>query len=189
MIKLEINILHLPHRKDRYENILKQSKDQGFNFKIWEGVLSKSNPKIEITKAHKRIIQAAKDNNQRMVFVAEDDFSFTCVGAWEYFINNIPESFDLFFGLVYQGTVVNNRVINGMSGVMTLYCCHERFYNYFLSIPDDVHVDRYLGQQAFNKEYYVTPKFCVTQTGGFSDNLRRTMYYDVYLQGKELYKG
>lgn len=188
-----LNILHLQRRYDRVPNILNQIQQQQIDFysihEAYDAIELKIQTKEAITKGHKLIIQSAKNNNLPYCIVAEDDLVFTASGAWNYFIANIPESFDLYFGLIYNGTVENNRVLNGMSGVMTLYVVHNRFYDFFLSIPDNVHIDRELGQTAFKHEYYVVPKMCVVQSGSYSDNLRRAMNYDVYLEGKELFKG
>ena len=187
-----LTILHLQRRQDRMPNVLKQLEQQQIDFySIHEAIDAtefKMPVKKAITQGHKRIIQSAKNNNLPYCIVAEDDLVFTGNGAWNYFIGNMPESFDLYFGLIYQGTVENNRVLNGMSGVMTLYVVHQRFYDFFLSIPDDCHVDRELGQTAYKHEYYVSPKICVVQSGSYSDNLRRSMNYDVYLDGKEVYE-
>ena len=186
-----LHILHLYRRVDRLPNLLTQLSEQEIYFySIHEAIDAtelKMPTKKAITLGHKRIIQSAKNNNMPYCIVAEDDIVFTAKSAWDYFIGSMPEIFDLYFGLIYQGTVENNRVLNGMSGVMTLYVVHKRFYDFFLSIPDDCHIDRELGQTAFKHEYYVVPEMCVLQSGSYSDNLRKPMNYDVYVEGKKLF--
>lgn len=189
MINKHLNILHLEKRKDRMDSLLKQLSEQEISFySIHEAIDQKVNTKQAITIGHKRIIQEAKNNNKPNCIVAEDDLIFTAKGAWNYFLSQIPEDYDLFCGVIYAGTVnEGNRILNGMSATHTLYSIHERFYDFVLSQPDNEHIDIGLGNYAFDKKYYVCNPFACLQSGGFSDNLRKEMYYDVYLEGKKLY--
>lgn len=55
---MQLHIIHLKERKDRIRLLDKQLLEQNIiNYKIWEGVLDKENPKKGIAKAHKRIIK------------------------------------------------------------------------------------------------------------------------------------
>lgn len=186
MISKHLNILHLERRKDRMDSLLKQLSEQEISFfSIHEAIDQKVNTKQAITIGHKRIIQEAKNNNKPNCIIAEDDLVFTAKGAWNYFLSQIPEDYDLFCGVIYAGTVnEENRILNGMSATQTLYSVHERFYDFFLSQPDDVHIDRNFGNYAFDKKYYVCNPMCVKQSGGFSDNMRKEMRYTVYEENK-----
>lgn len=183
-----LHILHLARREDRLQQLLRQLAWNRVPNVIWDGIDDPNNVKQAITRGHKKIIQYAKDNKLPFINIAEDDIIFTHKDSYKYFNEQVPEDYDLFFGLFYQAEInEERRILNGMSGVLTLFRVNERFYDFFLGMPDDVYTDRYLGLTAFEHKYYVVPEFCCFQSGGWSDNLRQVMYYDVYLQNKKMY--
>lgn len=182
-----LHILHLSRRIDREQQLIRQLEWNKVPYLLWEGIDNPNNVKESITKGHKKIIQYAKDNNLPFINIAEDDLMFTHKDSYKYFNEQTPDYYDLFCGVIYAGTVENNRILNGMSATHTLYKISQRFYDFVLSLPDDIHIDRELGSTAFKHKYYVCEPFVCTQSGGYSDNLRQVMYYDVYLQGKKMY--
>jgi YHS domain-containing protein len=174
-------------RKKRILSIAQQSKRHGFAVKFWEGIVA-TPIYTAINLAHKKIIQFAKDNKLPEVCVMEDDCVLTSPGAWEYFIYNKPKEYDLYLGGVYQAEMKEGRILNGFSG-MTLYFVHEKFYDTFLSVPEDYHIDRNLGNIAFKHDYRVCHPFVCIQIGGYSDNLRKQTSYESFYEGKEFYGG
>lgn len=184
-----LNIIHLEKRLDRKQSYMEEMNTQGIPYKEWEGIIYKP-AHTGISKAHKQIVSWAKFTGKPFVAIAEDDIKFSCPGAWKYFLSKIPKSFDLYCGLIYDGEVdpTNNRIITtrGMSGTNTLYIIHSRFYDFFLSIDESKHLDRELGRFSNINEYYVCHPMVCTQMGGYSDNHRRDLTYDVYLKGKQL---
>lgn len=179
-----VHTINLNKREDRLLSICKQAKQQGFALKIWDGVEGDI-PFKNINKAFKRVVQYAKDHNLPKIIIAEDDCVFHSFQSFDYFIKNIPEKFDLFLGMVYSAQVDDNhRILNGYSG-NTLVCLHNSFYDFFLSAPNDVHMDRWCGQYAFEKLYYVCHPFVCKQLNGYSDNRRMNSTYDALLEGKE----
>jgi hypothetical protein len=187
-----VHCINLQRREDRIVGIVNEAKQQGFAIRFWEGndEPERRYTKRAICQSHKRIVQYAKDNKLPYVLIMEDDCRFSAPGAFQYFIDSTPDDFDIFCALIYHGEVSEEfQIKNGMSGTMTLYRVHERFYNFILNeIPDDCHIDRELGGHAHRFKYFVSEPMVCFQSGGFSDNLKTTMYYDVYLEGKSLYK-
>lgn len=174
----------------RYESLIEELRCQGItDFKIWEGFYEPDNTKQAIQKGHKKIISYAKENNLPRIIVSEDDIVFSSPKSYEYFISQIPEDYQLFCGLIYNGEVSDGRILNGMSGTHTLLCVHESMYDFILSQPDDVHCDRHLGQYAYQFKYFVCEPMICYQRGGYSHNLRYEMFYHTYLEGKKLYDG
>jgi len=172
----------------RLYNLLKELEEQGIdNFKLIDGFYDPKNIKQAIHRGHNRIVEMAKAQKLPYCIMAEDDIVFTAPGAYEYFLSQIPESFDLFFGIIYHGEIIENRVVNGFSGGCSLYVVHSRFYDTFLEQPTDTHIDRQLGNLCHNHEFYVVDEYVVTQRGGYSFNLARDMVYSDYLQGKKLF--
>lgn len=191
-MKSIIHVLTLAYRTDRRDSITQQSIEQNFDIKFFEGEKAekRKDTRMCISKGHKSIIQYAKDNNLDSIIIAEDDLFFYGEGAFQYYLDNTPKSYDLYLGCLYQGELdSNNRVINGMSGSHTLYKIHSRFYNFALNeVPDDCHQDRFLGNVSHKFEYYVCPKIVAGQTAGYSDNLKKSHNgYEVYLENRKVY--
>lgn len=183
-----LNILHLSRRVDREQQLIRQLEWNKVPYVFWEGIDDPTNVKGSICIGHQRIVAYAKDNKLPFVNIAEDDLMFTHKQSYQYFNEMVPDDYDLFFGLVYAGDVnEERRVENGMSGVMTMYRVHERFYDVFLNQPASEHIDRGLGNYCFQYKFYVVPEYCCYQSGGYSDNLRQVMYYSEYLRGKKLF--
>ncbi len=96
---MSLNIIHLKDRKDRLKLLDIQIVEQNIvNYTVWEGVLDKENPKRGIAKAHKQIIEWARNQNLPSILIAEDDVKFTARGAFEYFLQNEPKEYDLYLG-------------------------------------------------------------------------------------------
>lgn len=189
-----VHCLNLDRREDRLLSASKEAKKQGFPIMFFNGVdakLEEIKPCIAITRGHKSIVQYAKDKAMEWVCVCEDDIFFYGDDnkAFQYFIDNIPPSFDVYMGCIYHGELKGNRVINGMSGSFTLIIIHSRFFDFILNeMPDDCYQDRYVGDFSYKYEYYVSPLIVCGQTPGFSDN-RSVAHsgYDVYLLDKKVY--
>lgn len=188
-----INCLTTYSRSDRHSQIIKQSVDQDFSIKFFFGERSENrvDTKKMICQGHKKIIQYAKDNKLPFCVIAEDDLIFFAPGAYKYFIDNIPDDYDLWMAVIYSGQLEPEtfRVLNGFSGGMSLYCIHERFYDFVLNeIPDDCHIDREIGNTCFKHKYFQCNPIVGHQSGGMSDNLKSIMFYDVYLEGRDIYE-
>ena len=194
-----LNILHIPFTgikkidevaETRLNNLMDELSKQGItDYSIIEGFYDHKNTKLAIHKGHRRIVELAKKNNLDRVLIAEDDIVFTHPNSFNYFISQIPESYDIFSGLVYSASMEGNRIMNGGSGMTSLYVVDRRFYDFFLSMNIDNHVDRELGVTAYKHEYYVCCPMPVIQRGGFSINKKQVLFYDAYLKERELYNG
>lgn len=185
-----LNIIHLPKRVDRYNDLVEQMHQQGIKYKLWDGEVVRKSRKTGITRSHKKIVQHAKDNNLPYVFIAEDDIVFTAKGAWQFYLSKMPPSFDIFFSMIYVGQTdkENNRIKSVCSG-MTMYCVHQRFYDTFLSIPDDCHVDRTITGMFKDYEFIVCNPMVCYQSGSYSDNSLRKIDYSPLLRNANMFKG
>lgn len=181
-----VHIINLITRQDRLISVVNQSRWQKFPVMVWTGIEGNLTQAQNINEAHKQIVRWAKEKKMPRVIIAEDDIMFTGPTGFKYFLSQIPESYDLFLSMIYAGEVVENKMLNGFSG-LTMYVVHERFYDFFLSIPDNVHIDRWLGQFAFEKEYFVCHPYVCKQTGGYSDNLRKDMNYQLFEEKMTFY--
>lgn len=183
-----VHVINLPKREDRLLSFCNQMRIIAAPFQIWSGIEGNLTPAQNINIAHKQVIKYAKENNLPRCIVSEDDCVFTHPDSYKYFLSQIPDSYDLFFGMLYAAEIKDNKVLNGFSG-LTLYCVSERFYDYFLSTPDNVHLDRNLGMVCHEKEYYVCAPYICKQSGGYSDNMREHMNYRVYEEKMTFYNG
>lgn len=171
-----LNIIHLPndvnfpHRELREKNFLKEIEIQGIkNYRVWEGIYLPNDPIKSISQSHKMIVKDAKEKKLSRVFIAEDDFCFTNKGAWDYFLESIPNQFDVFLSHLYYGKWDENGKVKGPFSALTLYCVNEKFYDKFLLINEKEHIDL-----AMNKAWRHDIKVCLPmvckQMAGWSDN-------------------
>ena len=185
-----INVINLESRPERLEGFLKESEKQGFGVRVWQGEVVPYNAKMGICRSHKRIVQYAKDNGLKWTCIAEDDCRMfgEQKGAWKYFVDNMPNDFDLYLGMVYVADLVDNRITSRFSS-LTIYFVHQRFYDFFLSIIDDCHLDRELGATSDIHKYIVCDQVIAEQDGSKSDNSQMTCDYRPYLirQGRKIF--
>lgn len=76
--------------------------------------------------------------------------------------------------------------MNGFSG-NTLITVHQRFYDFFLNINPNDHIDRACGNFCFEKMYRVVDPFVAFQMEGYSDNHRRMTQHTAYLENMKLF--
>jgi hypothetical protein len=176
-----LNIIHLPHRTDRLKLLEQELVEQNISqFQIWDGVVHESNPQKGISQAHKQIVKYAKEANLSEVLIAEDDLHFTSKGAFDYFIKSKPVDYDIFLGGILDGVVNVDNTIDDFSGT-TLYIVNSQFYDVFLSVPENINIDRALRHRG---KFIVCNPLVATQHNGFSDNIRQFCVYDLNLGGR-----
>lgn len=205
---MTLNIIHLPHgegypphRQQRYDTLMKELASQNItDYWIWAGIENKY-PVCGVSRAFKRIVQYAKDNNLERVCIGEDDLKFTAPGAWKYFLDNIPSYFDMYMASFYSGVITFDNRVEKFRG-MTLIVVHNKFYDKFLSSkeyfnedkdnpqpPDEVayiNIDNALDGLG---EYFVSPLWPCIQHPGFSDKDQRMVNYDDRIPQHKLFKG
>lgn len=185
-----VNIINLPHRTERRLQAEQQAIEQKFYARFWEGIVHPHDRKKGICLAHKQIVQNAKECGDKFCVIAEDDILFFKSEdgklAWDYFLDNMPDEFSLYFSMIYVGVIKDNRIVSVFSG-MTMYMISQDFYDTFLSLPDSCHIDRQLGLTANIHKYMVCPKFVCYQDGSRSDNNFMTCSYEPYLVGRKIY--
>jgi hypothetical protein len=167
----------------RYKALQKEIEIQGLEVRYWPAVQDPLNRSfVGIGNAHKQIVRDAKERKLPRVCVAEDDLYFFAPGAWEYFLNNIPEDYDIYLGVVFHGLKEDNTA-DDFCG-LGLYVVNDRFYDTFLSLPEVNHIDRSLARKG---RYVVCDPMVCSQRGGYSFNKRKRDTYDRYLVGKRLF--
>ena len=160
-----LNII-VGNRAERVPRLMQELETQEItNYALWDGIHLPS-IKESINEAHKQIVRYAKLAEFGEVIIAEDDVKFSRPGAWQYFLSQKPKDYDIFLGGIFLGDPDENGIVKDFTG-MTLYSVHNRFYDTFLSIPADDHIDRALANSG---KFVVCSPFVVTQYDGISSN-------------------
>lgn len=183
---MQLNIIHLPHRVDRLCLLQRELTAQGISdFRIWPGIVDDAGPCAGISKAHKQIIRHAREAELCEVLIGEDDLQFTALGAFNFFMANRPSDFDIYLAGIYSGEIKDDSTVDDFSA-LTLYLVNNRYYDIFLSRPEDNHLDRAMRNTG---KFVVCLPFAVRQYNGYSDNLKAYCNDDVYLDGRDLFRG
>lgn len=181
-----IYIIHLRNTEwsnERYLSFTKEMNEQCISdYRVWDGIHD-SNKIRAISRSHKQIVQYAKDALLPEICIMEDDCFFTGKGAFEYYLQNKPVEFDIWLGGLSNLLKRQDDYITDFRGLL-LYTIHERFYDKFLSIPENVNIDA--GLKGLGK-YYLCPKIVCGERPGYSyhrkKNVDRTdllKQYNVY---------
>ena len=182
---MKLNIIHLPHRTDRLKRLKVELERQYIsNYQLWDGIIDKELPCRGISQAHKRIVRNAKEKGLPYVLIGEDDMRFTDLGAFEFYIRKMPMQFDLYLGGIYHGILNEHNLVRDFTG-LTLYMIHQRFYDQFLNVREDQHID--IVMRELNGTYIVCNPFVVSQYEGFSDNQCEEVNYNHILMQREFY--
>lgn len=183
---MTVHCINLLHREDRRSRATRQAKEQGFEIRFWPGIINKHSLHTGICQAHKQIVQYAKEEKLSSVTIMEDDTRFFGPGAFKHYIKHRPIAYDIYLGMIYVGKIEKNVVIEGWSG-MTLYTVHQRFYDKFLSIPDDSQIDQRLGEMCRIYKFVVCNPFVCEQDGSYSDHKMSSCDYSSLLKGRLLF--
>ena len=110
--------------------------------------------------AHKGIVEFAMRFDFPYVIIMEEDVKFTSKNAFQYFISNMPERFDIYTAGVYgmkTGYNPDTGEVQRISGTHC-YVVHKWFYKRFLSMNEHEHIDQELTRMG--KEGYAILKMC-----------------------------
>lgn len=181
----KINIIYDNRNSDDYGRLLGEFMAQSVipKYKFWDCVIINEGMDSvvrSINASHKMIVRWAKENNMPYVIIAEQDLMFTCDTAWEYFLSKMPKSFDIYLACSY---IPNNDIICGFH----LYILHGRFYDKFLDIPDNQHIDT--AANDLGGEFVFCKPFPALQRIGYSANNKVVVDYNKVLKDEDTYKG
>jgi hypothetical protein len=180
-----LNIIHLPHRKDRWILLQQELKGQGISdYKVWDGIIDPVLPCRGISQAHKQVINVAKEMSWPEVLIGEDDLHFRAPNAFQYFLDKKPADFDIYLGGIIYGKINDENRVTDFSGT-TMYMVSQKFYDIILQLPETEHLDRALGGKG---KFIVCHPFVVIPHNGYSDNHKRYMDYTPYLSSPSFNK-
>lgn len=183
-MELSINIIHKSEQVERMNVLKKELEEQGIgNYNLWEGVYHPESVVTGINKAHKQIVEWAKENDLWEVIIMEDDVKFCGKGAFDYYLKNKPDDFDIYLGGIFLGVMNDENIVGRFTG-MTCYCVLKRFYEKFLAVDEKEHIDIALSHLG---KYVVCNPFIVTQHNGVSSNTTRYENYEAIFENRKLY--
>lgn len=188
---LTLNVIYDDRNISRYEPLMDEIKRQGItDYKIWEAVIDKRTVVESINASQKQIIRWAKETGQKMVWMAEDDLMFPNEKGAEYFLNNIPRDFDVYLAGSYL-IDANTQYVSPVTKVKAYvghHCIivHEKYYDRFLSVPDDVHID--VAQDGLGDFYLCYPMAALQRPSRSANNNFEMTNYNAILQPEYIYK-
>jgi hypothetical protein len=181
---MKIAVIHNFDAGERFERLMHEFQTQGIReFDFFNAIHDTQSVKKGINLAHKQCVQYAKDAYLPEICIMEDDVLFTNPNSFKYFIQNKPSDFDLYLSGIYVGDILEDNTVKVFSG-FHCYFVNQRFYDTYLSVPDDEHIDRALGGLG---KYVVSDPFIAIQYNGYSYNTRMDMNYDSLLEDRKLY--
>lgn len=180
---MKLHIIHLGNRIDRQRLLeLELSTQNITDYKIWPGIIE-SHPKNGIAKAHKQIIQYARNEALDSILICEDDIKFTAPRAFHYFLSTQPLDYDIYLGSVIWGNVQKDNSVTDFAGT-TLYIIKQEFYDTFLSLPENIDIDKALCGKG---RFVVCSPFVAIQHNGYSDNYQEYRDYDFFIKDRKLF--
>lgn len=186
-----VNCIHDDRSFYRLPQVIEEFEKYGIEYKIWPACIDKKTILESITESFRRIIQDAKDNGLKEVWIAEDDCFFVSPGAWDYFVNNKPDKFDVYISgsyfvhneWDYKPPVVKVRQWVGNH----LIVVNESYYDKWLDSKPDGHIDT---EQEGKGDFYVCFPYAALQRPSRSANHDfQEVNYNVSVPNEYIYKG
>ena len=180
-----INVICDDRMIDRQLPLLEELIRQKAPYILWPIVEDKNSVVASINKSHKQIVAFAKKQNLPEILIGEDDLCFPATDGYQYFIKNKPQYYDLYIAGSYL-PIEHNPYPHATSVVgFHLYFVHSRYYDRYLSLPDDGHIDQL--QDGSTCEIKVCYPFAAIQRPGWSSNNRAAVNYNNQLKAEDVY--
>jgi hypothetical protein len=175
------------NRPERMPLLKYEIERQGIvNYTFWDAVYNKNSVKAGISEAHRQIVAYAKLAEFPDVLIAEDDFVGSHPDSFKYFLANRPSQYDIYHSMIYLGDIDEKNMVKEFTG-MTMYIVHNRYYDKFLSVDPNEHIDRELSR--VGGLFYVCNPFTFMQRNGFSSNTGKDENYDSLLANRNFFCG
>jgi hypothetical protein len=172
--------------KFRYDNLMIQLSEQNItDYELFPAIFLHNQPThFSINASHKAIIRTAKERGLKQCLVFEDDILFTSKGAFDYYIKSIPDDYDIYLGGYYLGVPNGDNTIKEFTA-MHCYMVHERFYDTFLSVEDNNHIDAALSGKG---KYVICEPIVAVQQNGYSYNSKQYCNFEKMIEHRLVYE-
>lgn len=186
--KMIINVISLKRRPDRRLSLVNHLEAMRCTYRFWDGHDDRSLLGfVNISNSHKKVVSEAKNKKWDRVLIAEDDLRFSHPDSLKIFESQMPQDFDMFFGMIYTGNIQDGRITYGFSGLQ-FYCVSKKFYDTFLSAPSNKHLDIWLGERCNDYDFYCCDPFICYGESGYSDNFKRQWVFEETKLPRNLYR-
>lgn len=178
-----INIIYNDRLSDDYVRLLDEFKVQSIiHWNFWEAITDRKTVVESINASHKRIVKWAKEKGLKEVCIMEQDCKFTSNDSWKYFLENKPDTYDIYSAATYVDDLVDKNILCGFH----LYFVHSCFYDTFLNVSDTGHIDTEVDKLKGN--FKVCRPFIALQRAGFSFNHQQKVDYNIVLKKDDILK-
>lgn len=180
---MKINVI-CGNQSNRMPILMNELKVQGISdYELWDGVYLHDSAKRNINAAHKRVVEYASVAGYPFTIIAEDDLRFTHPTSWRKYIDGMPEDSDIHLSGCYLPEYNYNGTIKSFCG-LHLYRVRRDFYETFLNLPPDEHIDRALSGIGI---ITLADPMLAIQWNGFSSNTGKDEVYDALLKDRNLF--
>lgn len=176
-------VIHDKSRTDRYNTLIQELQSQNIHPDdvLWMTSVKADKPMAGISRAHRSCVEKAKELGLDSVTILEDDILFTCEFSFRRYLDlaqKLPDDWDIYMAGAYS--LIGKRKVdeyfvtaNDIAG-LHCYTVRARYYDAFLTAPDDYHIDRWMIPKGKAKVYVCHP-FVAMQHDGFSDQQKRLL--------------
>jgi hypothetical protein len=179
-------IIHNTDHTERFQRLRAELETQRIGlYTIFPSVYHYLSAKHGINLAHKQCVEYARVAGFNEICIMEDDVKFVHPNAFTYFLENKPKEYDIYLSGIYSGEILPDNTVKSFCG-LHCYVVHSDFYQTFLSLPPDEHIDQAMSGKG---RFVVCNPFAAIQYNGHSYNTGKVENYDSLLAGRELYKG
>jgi hypothetical protein len=168
----------------RIQSINRTLAKQKIQANLWSGIRHEK-PHVGIMRAHKQIVAHAKASRLEAVCIMEDDCLFPAEDGWDWFLHKYSKDCGIFFGGTYCREILDYETIRKPVG-MHCYIIQNWFYDTFLSLGEDKHLDFALHGRA---TYGLCYPMAAIQRPGYSDNNKADANHNTVLEAKQVYGG
>lgn len=172
------------HTPNDYGRLLEEFIVQGITkYKFHNAIILKDSVVDSIAASHKKIVQDYKDKGISQCIIMEQDCTFTSPNAWKFFLDNKPQSFDLYLWGSYIQPISNKKICG-----FQLFIISSKFYDAFLSVPKNNHIDTAMDN--IDGDYHFCYPYPALQRAGFSaNNPNAPVNYNALLKEEDIYRG
>ena len=180
-----IAILYNDRRDERLEPLLYELYRQGIEeYKLFSPIFEGAKSIMHsISLSHKNIIRYAKDNLLESITVFEDDIMFPAKDGFAHYMSQMPESYDIYLGGCYNFRLKPGNIVDHFTATHC-YTVHSKFYDTFLSVSEDVHIDTALNGLG---TYVLCYPVVAIQRPGYSANNMGFADHNQMLKPEDIY--
>lgn len=193
---MTVFVLHDQRRPDEEWELCRHELDrQGIAYQLHFVTHVPGQSTVEnINFNHKQLVALAKFHNLPEVCIMESDVMFPAVDGWDYFLSNTPPmDFDLYVAARYSTSMTFFRELRyhipfswiptGMVAGLHCYIIRAKYYDKFLSMADDDHIDTI----QHGGEFFVCYPFAAIQRESWSANHKSIQNFNGELLPQDVY--